>query len=258
MIETIPHSLILLAIFILGTCVGSFLNVCIGRLPESESIVHPRSRCPHCRTLIRAWYNIPILSFLFLRGQCATCRAPISIVYPLVEGMTGLFFIAVYLAYGTSLSTAVYAAFISALIVVTFIDLRHRIIPDEISLGGLALGLLMSLFRDDLTLAESFAAALLGGGVLYALAAGYQAITSHEGMGGGDIKLMAMMGAVLGLKGLLISMLVSSSTGALVGLFIVAKMGRKHPIPFGPYLAIGGIVAVFWTEPLWELLFALS
>lgn len=256
-IRNLPFPALALILFAIGLCVGSFLNVCICRLPENESIVSPRSRCPFCRTLIRWYDNIPLLSYLFLGGRCRHCKIHISPQYPLVELMTGLFFVALYGHFQGLRLTLFFSVFVSLLIVASFVDLKYRIIPDEISLGGLAIGLVLSFWRPDLSILEAGSGALLGGGILYLLGLIYTSITGREGIGWGDIKLVAMIGAFLGVKMLLFVLLVSSGLGALmgVGLILLAGKGRTYPIPFGPYLTIGALVTLFFGHHLWRFFF---
>jgi len=188
---------ILIMVFVFGLCIGSFLNVCIFRLPQSRSILKPGSVCPNCNAPIRFYDNIPVLSYLWLRGKCRFCGKPISPRYPLVEILTGLAAWATALAFGITIEGVVYFSFIAALLVTTFIDMDHRIIPDFISLPGILIGLLCSLFLAELSFAASFAGILVGGGSLFLVAWGYHLLTGKEGMGGGDIKLLAMIGASL-------------------------------------------------------------
>ena len=183
--------------FLVGACIGSFLNVVIHRLPRGESIVSPRSRCPGCGRPIRAWENIPIASFIALGGKCAGCGEAISWRYPAVEMLTAAGFGAIFLLDGPGIPLLRDLLFFSLLIPIAFIDIDHRIIPDELSLGGLAAGILLS-FLPGGDWKGSVAGALLGGGILYATAFLYEKIAGREGMGGGDIKLLAMIGAFTG------------------------------------------------------------
>jgi leader peptidase (prepilin peptidase)/N-methyltransferase len=238
--------------FVFGLCIGSFLNVCIHRLPSGQSIVRPPSSCPLCSTRIRWYDNVPLVSYLLLRGKCRGCAAPISIRYPLVELLTGLSATAVFIRFGPSLSAAVYFIFIAALLVITFIDIDHRIIPDSISLPGIPLGIAASFFLPNITWIESVLGTLLGGGILLAIAWGYQIITQKDGMGGGDIKLLAMMGAFIGWQGVLFTIMASSFIGTGIGLVLMIRAGKgmKLAIPFGPFLSMGAILYLFFGPDL--------
>jgi|SRR5579862_263500 len=250
-----------LVIFILGTLIGSFLNVCIFRLPANESIVSPPSRCPACGTSVRYRDNIPIISYLLLRGRCRACGSPISPRYPAVEALTGVLFVCVLYRFGPLPAVAVYASFVAALIVVSFIDLDHQIIPDVISLPGIAVGLALSALGYGPPLLDSAVGVLVGGGLLWGVAIGYHAVTGREGMGGGDIKLLAMIGAFLGWKNTLVTLVLGSLGGALVGIGLILLRGddSRVPIPFGPFLALGALGALFFGDPLlrWYLNLAL-
>lgn len=241
-----------LAAFVLGSVVGSFLNVCIARLPRGESIVSPPSRCPRCGRTIRPWDNIPLLSFLWLRGRCRACGEPISWQYPLVEGLTAALYVANVAAFGWSPWAAIACLFCGALVVVTFIDLEHQIIPDVISLPGIVVGLLLAPTGWGPPLGERFAGALLGGGILWAVAELYARLRGREGMGGGDIKLLAMIGAFIGWKGVLLTLLFGSLTGSLAGLVraFLRAGSADAPIPFGPFLALGALVSLYWGESI--------
>lgn len=234
-------------IFLLGCCVGSFLNVCIYRLPQDLSIVSPRSFCPSCRAPIRAYDNIPLVSYLLLGGKCRNCGAGISWRYPLVEALTGGVALALFLKFGFSLSFLAYFVLSAALIVISFIDLDHRIIPDLISLPGIAAGFLLALFGPLATVKESLIGLLAGGGSLYLVAFVYEALTKREGMGGGDVKLLAMIGAWLGWKSILFTLFFASLSGAFIGgaVMLIQREGRLYAIPFGPFLAFSGLAYVF-------------
>ncbi|MGD2185500.1 MAG: prepilin peptidase [Desulfobacterales bacterium] len=239
-------------VLIFGLCVGSFLNVCIYRLPESKSIVHPRSMCPKCGTLIRFYDNLPILSYLLLRGKCRHCHAPISFRYPVVELLSGLFAVGVFLKYGISLEAAIYYVFITTLLVITFIDIDHRIIPDVITLPGIPICFLASFALPHITYIESIMGILIGGGSLFMVAWLYHLLTKKEGMGGGDIKLLGMMGAIIGWKGVLFTIFVASAVGTVSGMLIMlmTRKTMKLAVPFGPFLAIGGIAYIFFGPQL--------
>jgi leader peptidase (prepilin peptidase)/N-methyltransferase len=238
--------------FILGAVIGSFLNVCIYRIPAGMSIVHPPSRCPQCGGAIRWYQNIPILSYLFLGGKCARCRHPISVRYPMVEALTGLLFALIVYRFGLQYFVPVLWLFVAALVVITFIDLDHQIIPDVISLPGIIIGFLCSFLIPWLSWTDSLLGILLGGGSLFAIAAGYELLTKKEGMGGGDIKLLAMLGAFLGWKAILPIIFISSLLGSVVGipLMMIKKADSRLAIPFGPFLVTGAMVYLLWGPAL--------
>jgi leader peptidase (prepilin peptidase) / N-methyltransferase len=239
-------------IFFIGLCVGSFLNVCIYRLPAGKSIVRPASACPACGAAIRWYDNIPLISYILLRGRCRGCDARISIRYPVIELLCGLFAMGCGIYYGHSLPALVYFIFIAALLVITFIDIDHRIIPDVISLPGIPLGFIASFVLPQLRWSDSLIGIALGGGSLLAVAWGYQFITGKDGMGGGDVKLLAMIGAFLGWKGVLFTIMASSLIGSVVGITAMLKLGKgmKMAVPFGPFLSIGAIIYIFWGPGL--------
>lgn len=248
-------------VFVVGAMVGSFLNVCIWRLPRDESIVFPPSHCPQCNGEIRPWDNVPILSYVALRGRCRACQAVISWRYPAVEAVTGAMAVLLLWRFGLSPAFAVAAVFVAALIVVSFIDLDHQIIPDEISLPGIVVGLAVAAVGYGVPLIDSIVGVLLGGGLLWAVAAGYAALMKRDGMGGGDIKLLAMIGAFLGWRGVLVTVILGSLSGAVIGITLIQLGGadRRVPIPFGPFLAVGALCALFFGEALidWYLSIAL-
>ena len=247
-----PYYLIEIFIFVIGLCIGSFLNVCIYRLPASQSIVRPASRCPNCGRSIAFYDNIPLLSYLWLRGRCRYCRTKIAIRYPIVEVLGGLFALATFIKFGLTLEALVYFIFIACLMVVTFIDLDHRIIPDLITLPGIPLFFAASFAVSSVAFKDSLLGILVGGGSLFLVAWIYSLITKKDGMGGGDIKLLAMMGALVGWQGVLFTIFVSSLVGTLSGLAIMlqARKGMKLAVPFGPFLAIGGITYIFFGTQL--------
>jgi len=249
-----PYTIYALFSFIFGMVVGSFLNVCICRMPKDESIVSPPSHCPYCNYQIRWYDNIPVISYLLLRGRCRGCGSGISLQYPLVELLNGIIALLLFLRFGPTLAFAVLFVFCSALVVITFIDIEHQIIPDEISLSGIVIGFVMSFFLQGHHWLNSLLGILLGGGSLLLVAYGYQWLTGKEGMGGGDIKLLAMMGAFLGWKSIPFIILVSSLVGSVVGISIMLlqKKDSKLAIPFGPYLAFAAIFYIFYGSPLIE------
>jgi leader peptidase (prepilin peptidase)/N-methyltransferase len=240
--------------FAFGLVIGSFLNVCIYRLPASQSIVHPRSRCPQCGHPIRAWDNIPVLSYALLRGRCRDCGTRISPRYPVVELLSGAFAAMTVARFGLGWTGAVVYALIAAFLVITFIDIDHRIIPDMITLPGIPAGLAASFGPGLVSPWESLIGILAGGGSLFLVAWGYQLITRREGMGGGDIKLLAMIGAFIGWKGVLFTIFVASLTGTLTGMAMMLRRpgGMKLAVPFGPFLAVGAIAYLFVGPELME------
>jgi leader peptidase (prepilin peptidase)/N-methyltransferase len=237
----------LLLAFIFGTMVGSFLNVCVYRIPEGQSIVLPASHCRTCKKPIAMYDNIPLVSFLLLKGKCRHCGAALSIQYPLVELVTGLLAAACLLKWGAGYAAAIWFVFCAALIVITFIDLAHKIIPDVISLPGIAGGLLLSLLPGQPGLPSALIGAALGGGSLLLIRLVYYALTRQEGMGLGDVKLLAMMGAFLGWKSILFIIMVASFTGALLGtaVMVIKKKNGRYAIPFGPFLSLGALCYLF-------------
>jgi len=237
---------------IFGALVGSFLNVCISRLPKEESIIWPGSHCPYCKKPIRFYDNIPLVSYVLLKGKCRHCKKSISIQYPLVEGITALSSLFLFLKFGPSLSYLFYFAFVAALIVITVIDLYHQIIPDVISLPGIGVGLIASLPLPQITFLNSLFGVLLGGGSLFLVATCYQWLFKREGMGGGDVKLLAMIGAFLGWKAVILTILLSSLIGSITGILIMVVKGKdfKYAIPFGPFLSLGAMISLFYGESL--------
>lgn len=233
--------------FAFGLVIGSFLNVCIHRLPASQSIVHPRSRCPQCGHLIRAYDNIPVLSYVLLGGRCRDCKTHISARYPVVELLSGAFAAMSVARFGLDWTGAVVYALIAAFLVITFIDIDHRIIPDMITLPGIPLGLAASFGPGLVSPMQALIGILAGGGSLFLVAWGYQLITKREGMGGGDIKLLAMIGAFIGWQGVLFTIFVASFTGTLTGIALMFRRagGMKLAVPFGPFLAVGAIAYLF-------------
>lgn len=245
----------IVAAFAVGACIGSFLNVVIYRLPRDESIARPGSRCTACGRPIPPWENIPIASFILLGGRCRGCGERISPRYPLVEALTaaGYAFLAYFDGIGFTLLRDV--VLFSLLVPITFIDIDHRIIPDELSLGGLAAGILLS-FLPGGDWVGSLIGGVAGGGVLFVTAFAYEKATGMEGMGGGDIKLIAMIGAFLGWKGALLTIFSASILGTCGGLIAMRKgrEGLKTAIPFGPFLCAAALLARFFGEYFWSFL----
>lgn len=242
------------AVFVFGAIIGSFLNVCIARIPADQSIVSPGSRCPRCETPI-AWYdNVPIVSWVVLRARCRHCGERISAIYPAVEILTGALAVAIWMALGPGLAFAGYFAFAAALVVITFIDLDHQIIPDVISLPGIALGIAVSFVSPLVTPVDAVLGALAGGGLLLAVAWTYRMIRGQDGMGGGDVKLLAMIGAFLGWQSIFVTIFVGSLIGSLVGVAVMLhqRADSRLAIPFGPFLACGALVHLFFGARILE------
>jgi leader peptidase (prepilin peptidase)/N-methyltransferase len=252
-----------IVVFILGAIVGSFLNVCIYRIPRRKSIVFPSSRCPKCNTPISPLDNIPILSFLLLRGKCRDCKEKIPVRYPVVEGLNALLYVLALWRFGLGAYTVIGMVFVSAMIIITFIDLDFQIIPDVITLPGIAIGLILSIFilidpydrTEHIGIVNSVIGMLIGGGSFYLIA-----MISRGGMGGGDIKMMGMVGTFLGWKGVLMTTFIGSFTGAIIGIFLMVfkGKGRKAKIPFGPFLALGSLCSLFAGQELMWLYFNIS
>jgi leader peptidase (prepilin peptidase) / N-methyltransferase len=236
-----------LTIFIFGLIIGSFCNVVIYRLPQGTSIITPGSHCRSCGTPIRPWENIPVLSYLVLRGRCRACKEHISLRYPSVELVSSVLYVLIWLKYGFSIPFAAYAALTSTLLTVALIDYDHKIIPNTITLPGIVIGLGLSLWALPITPLASLLGILLGGVFFYLIA-----LVSKGGMGGGDIKLIAMIGAFLGWQGAFFTILSGALLGSLVGvsLMVLGKKGRKDKVPFGPFLSVGAILFILWGDDL--------
>jgi len=237
-------------VFIFGAVVGSFLNVCIFRLPAKTSIIKPLSQCPHCHHPIRFYDNIPIISFIVLRGKCRDCDGKISWRYPLVELITAVLSLLLFLQFGLTLRFLIFFIFTAVLIVITFIDLDHQIIPDVLTLPGIPIFFLLAIFVVKIPWLEALIGLLIGGGVLFAIAFVYELLTKREGMGGGDVKLLAMIGGFLGWKSLIFILLFSSFSGAIAGItaMIIKKQDMKYAVPFGPFLSAAAIAYLFWGD----------
>ena len=270
--------MIFVIVLMFGLLVGSFLNVCIARLPRDQSIVTPRSHCPRCKKQIDWYDNIPLVSFLVLRGTCRHCGLPISWRYPLVELLNGLLFLWAFAAFGLTGEAGMAMALCSALIVITFIDLDHQIIPDVITLPGMVIGLLAApLFMSALEppmafgLGRFFPSAgpyvagfvnalvglILGGTPLFIIGWLWEKLRKVEAMGGGDVKLMGMVGSFLGWKGAYLTIMLGAVTGSVAGVTLIAL--KKHEadkvIPFGPYLAVGTLLTLFYGADIIEWYF---
>jgi leader peptidase (prepilin peptidase) / N-methyltransferase len=258
---------------VLGLVIGSFLNVVILRLPEGISIVRPRSRCPKCKRAI-AWYdNVPILSYALLGSRCRGCNKKISIRYPLVEALSGIVGLLVYYKFGLGIEWVIFFSFSAALIVLAFVDLDHRILPDAITLNGIWVGILANVYLAQpsplaarllravgveatnsrvIALLASLLGAVVGGGLLWGVAEAYLRLRGIEGMGFGDVKMMAMVGAFLGAPRALLTIMIGSLLGSVVGLLYIRFAGksREYELPFGTFLAASGMVVVLCGDEL--------
>ena len=253
------HSVAEILFFVLGGIMGSFLNVCIYRIPREASIVRPGSRCPACGAAIRAYDNIPLVSYVLLRGRCRRCGEAISIRYPLVELITAVLFAALFRVYGFSAELAVSLVLVCLLTIISFIDLDYMIIPDILSLGGLALGVGLAFLRPSFGIVDSLTGVAAGGGVLFAIAKGYELLRKREGMGGGDVKLLGMIGAFCGIEGVVFTLVSGSLIGTIVGipLTLIKGEGTKYALPFGPFLSLGAVLYVIAGQDLIRLVFRL-
>jgi len=258
---------------VFGLAIGSFLNVVILRLPEGQSISTPRSRCPKCKNLIHWYDNIPVLSYVLLGGRCRNCKTGISARYPLIEALTAAVSALLYLKLGLTIEWAIFFAFSAALIVLGLIDLDHRILPDPITLNGIWLGVIVSvylaqpsplvarLFRtlgvEDanprvIALTASLLGAVVGGGLLWGVAEAYLRLRGIEGMGFGDVKMMAMVGSFLGAPQALLTIMLGSLLGSVIGLIFIrfANKTREYELPFGTFLSFAAIIAVLYGEEM--------
>jgi len=233
---------------LVGLMLGSFLNVCTLRWPSDESVVSPPSHCPGCGTQIRWYDNIPVVSYLILRGRCRTCAASISLQYPMLEFATGLIWAGCFMQYGLSVEAVRGALFLTILLGIAITDARFYIIPDQFSLGGGALGLVLAPFPGGLTLLEAALGAGVGFGVLWLVAKFGTWLFKKEAMGGGDLKMMGMVGAFLGVPGVLLTLFLGSLLGSVVFGPISWKTGKL--VPFGIFLAVGASVSYGWGERL--------
>ena len=243
-------------VFIFGLAVGSFLNVCIYRLPLKKSIVFPPSHCPKCGNKIKAYDNIPVLSYILLRRKCRFCKEQISLIYPAVELLSGLIFLSLFFWYGLSWEFASRLFLFTSLVVIFFIDLKHQLIPDVITLPGIAIGLAFSILSKSPSFLDSLIGIISGGGLFYLVALAGDKIFKKESMGGGDIKLAAMLGAFLGWQKILLVFFLASFLGALAGiifLILSPKLRENRLIPFGPFLAIATAICIFFGNRLVEL-----
>lgn len=252
-INNISDIISISAVLMFGASIGSFLNVCIYRIPKGESIVFPGSFCPVCKTPIPFYLNIPIISFLILLGKCKKCQTEISIRYPAVEFITAIFALATFIKFGLTGEGLFWFTFIALLITISFIDIDLQIIPDILSIPGIIIFSVSPLIVPEITLADTLIGILAGGGSLYLVAVIYYAIRKNEGMGGGDIKLLAMIGAATGWKGVIFTIFTSSLMGTMGGVLIMLATRRADStlrIPFGPYLAAGALLYIFHGDSL--------
>ena len=254
--------MIYIAVFIFGSIIGSFLNVCIYRIPRNLSVVIPSSRCPACGTPVRFYDNIPVLSYFMLKGKCRACGAGLSIRYPLIEFLNALLYVIVFKIYGINPPwiLPVYCLFISSLIVIFFIDLEHQIIPNSITYPGIVLAVILgsTILPDPfsknslLGIQSSVTGFVTGGGSFYLIALAGKALLKKDAMGGGDIKMMAMVGGLVGWKGVILTTFLASLLGSVIGISLIALKGREwgSKIPFGPYLALGSLISLFWGQDI--------
>lgn len=242
----------IILIFILGLIVGSFSNVCIYRIPRNESIIYPASHCPKCRSNISPKDNIPLLSYILLKGRCCNCKSKISIQYPIVEFLTGLTYLIIYLIYGLSIQSLIYIILASALIIIAFIDLNEQIVPDVISLPGIVMGFILSFFVPYISYMNSALGVLVGGGLILIIGLAGSVIFKKEAMGGGDVKLAAMIGAFLGWRYIIISLFLGFFLGALAGIFLILSKikSREDVVPFGPFIVLGSFITLLWGEKI--------
>jgi leader peptidase (prepilin peptidase)/N-methyltransferase len=241
-----------LTVLAFGAVIGSFLNVCIYRLPREESVAWPASHCPACLRPIAVYDNIPVMSYLILQGRCRACRVPISIQYPVVEAVNALGYVLLFWRFGFTAEACAYAVLFSALVVITGTDLSHTMIPDAVTLPGIAVGLACAAAILPIGLVDSLLGVVMGGGILWFLAWVSPYVFGKEGMGGGDIKLMAMVGAFIGWQPVLLAIMIGSFLGSLVGVGLMATgiIRREQYIPFGPFLAVGSLLALLFHQPL--------
>jgi leader peptidase (prepilin peptidase)/N-methyltransferase len=247
----LPPTFSAVVLLLFGLCVGSFLNVCIHRLPLKLSVVSPGSRCPSCGYELRWYDNVPVLSYVMLRARCRSCSQPISLQYPLIEVITAIVFLAHWYAFGPTPLFAARLVFGCALIVLFMIDLEHQILPDVVTLPGIVIGVVSSLFLPP-GLVESLIGVLLGGGLLWAIAEAWFRLRKVDAMGFGDVKMLAMVGAWLGWKMVVLTFVLSSMMGGLVGVVLIAsrRADMATRVPFGTMLAVAAMIASLYGGPI--------
>jgi leader peptidase (prepilin peptidase) / N-methyltransferase len=271
--EVPPELFIAIFVFLFGLIIGSFLNVCILRIPGGKSIVLPASACPKCAAPIRPYDNIPVISYLILGGKCRACKTPISPMYPLVELLTGLLFLACYLVFGLTVETLKWAVFSAIMIVLIFTDFRERLLPDVVNYTGLALGLALSFFTKPtdgaalwlanhifdfpppapvLSFADAILGAALGSSLLWIVSEAYFRLRGREGMGLGDVKMMLMAGAFLGAKRTLLTIFAGSLLGSVLGVAVILARRKEadYELPFGTFLGMAALLVVFFGTPV--------
>ncbi len=254
---TITYGIIFLT---LGLLFGSFLNVCIYRLPLGQSIVWPSSHCPECKTKIKSWDNIPVISYLFLRGKCRSCKSKISLRYPVVEILTGILFCALFIKFGFSTDVIVFLLLAALLVVISFIDIEYKLILNKITIPGLIIGAALTWQLSSQSLFQIAIGMILGGGLLVAVAILGRGMFGKESMGMGDVKMAAMIGAFVGAQGITLSLFLGFIIAGIFSSIGIAlkKMKRTSYIPFGPFIALGTIVYIFFGEQIinWYLTFS--
>ena len=251
-----------IAVFISGSIVGSFLNVCIYRLPKGRSVIFPGSHCPNCTAPIHWYDNIPILSYIFLGGKARCCKAKISLRYFIVEALTASAFLILFSTFGLTPKFFAYVIMVSGLIIATFVDFEIQEIPDEVSIGGLAVGLILAIAFPSIlnettrlnSFLNSFLGALAGGGMIYVMGMLGEFAFKKEAMGGGDVKLLAMIGAFIGWKFVVLTFFLAPVFGSVVGVILKIRYG-KDIIPYGPYLSLAAVCSIFFGERILHLLF---
>lgn len=241
----------LILAFIFGAVWGSFLNVCIYRIPRNISIIFPQSFCPNCKNKIPFYYNIPILGYFIINGKCKFCQIKISFRYPFIEFLSALFAVLCFIKWPMPISLINFL-FISTLIVITFIDIDFQIIPDSINYSGIVVSFLLSIFLFKRDLVQTLLAVIIGGGIFYLIGITYEKIAKKEGLGGGDVKLMAFLGAFLGLKSVFFIIFVASTTGTIFGIFLMLfkNKNKEYAIPFGPFLSFSALLYLFFGDKI--------